>query len=75
MDIRLPGENGLHLTEKIKTRHPDTKVIIMTSYDSTEYREAAIRYGANGYISKDSLNPGQLEKLVKSIIAELNNPL
>jgi DNA-binding NarL/FixJ family response regulator len=75
MDIRLPDENGLHLTERIKTSHPDTKVIIMTSYDSMEYREAAIRYGANGYISKDSLNPGQLEKLVKSIIAELNNPL
>ena len=68
MDIRLPDENGLHLTERIKTSHPDTKVIILTGYDSVEYREAAIRCRANGYIAKDSLNPGQLETLIKSLI-------
>jgi len=68
MDIRLPDENGLHLTERIKTSHPDTKVLIMTGFDSVEYREAAIRCGANGYIAKDSLNPGQLETLIKSLI-------
>ena len=75
MDIRLPDENGLRLTERIKASHPDTKVIIMTSYDSVEYREAATRCGANGYIAKDSLTPGQIEKLVKSAVAELNKPL
>jgi DNA-binding NarL/FixJ family response regulator len=75
MDIRLPDENGLHLTERIKANHPDTKVIIMTGYDSVDYREAATRCGANGYIAKDSLTPGQIEKLVKSIAAELNKPL
>ena len=75
MDIRLPDENGLRLTERIKTSHPDTIVIIMTSYDSVEYREAATRCGANGCIAKDSLTPGQIEKLVKSAVAELNKPL
>jgi len=64
MDIRLPDTNGLHLSERIKTSHPDTKVIIMTSYDSVEYREAATRYGANGYLAKDSCKPEQLEKLI-----------
>ena len=68
IDIRLPDENGLHLTERIKTSHPDTKVLIMTGFDSVEYREAAIRCGANGYIAKDFLNPGQLETLIKSLI-------
>jgi YesN/AraC family two-component response regulator len=68
MDIRLPDENGLHLTEKIRTSHPDMKVIIMTSYDSVEYREAAVRCGANGYIDKDSLNSEQLEKLIKPFV-------
>ena len=75
MDIRLPDENGLRLAERIKASHPDTKVIIMTNYDSVEYREAATRCGANGYIAKDSLTPGQIEKLVKSAVAELNKPL
>jgi DNA-binding NarL/FixJ family response regulator len=66
MDIRLPGENGLQLTERIKTRYPDTKVVILTSYDSLEYREAAMRCGANCFIPKDSINWQQIETLVKS---------
>ena len=66
MDIRLPGENGLQLTERIKTRYPDTKVVILTSYDSLEYREAALRCGASCFLSKDSMNWEQIEALVKS---------
>ena len=68
MDIRLPGENGLQLTQKIKTRYPNAKVIILTSYDSLEYRAAALRSGANCYFPKDSLDYVQIEKLVKSIV-------
>jgi len=68
MDIRLPDENGLQLTERIKTTHPDMKVIILTGFDSVEYREAAGRCRANGYIAKDSLNPGELETLIKSLV-------
>ena len=58
----------LALAERIKKSHPDPKVVIMTGYDSVEYREAAIRCRANGYIAKDSLNPGQLETLIKSLV-------
>ncbi len=67
MDIGLPGENGLQLTQRIKTSYPDTKVIILTSHDTLEYREAAIRCGANCFITKGSLNWEQLETLVKSL--------
>jgi len=68
MDIRLPGENGLQLTQKIKAKYPGTKIIFLTSYDSLEYRNAAIRSGASCYISKDSLHCIQIGKLVKSIV-------
>jgi CheY-like chemotaxis protein len=34
MDVRLPGENGLELTRKIKADHPGIIVIILTSYES-----------------------------------------
>ena len=66
MDIRLPGENGLQLTQKIKAKYPNTTIIIVTSYDSLEYREAAIRSGGDAYIPKDSLAYVHLENLVKS---------
>jgi len=38
MDIRLPGENGLELTKKIKARYPNITIIILTGYDLPEYR-------------------------------------
>jgi DNA-binding NarL/FixJ family response regulator len=66
MDIRLPGENGLQLTRKIKGNYPETRVIILTGYDTQEYREAAVRCGADCFIAKDSMNWEILETFVKS---------
>ena len=68
MDIRLPGENGLELTRKIKADDPDVTIIILTSYDSPEYREAAIRCKADYFFSKDALTTDGIFTLVKSIL-------
>ena len=69
MDIQLPGKNGLDLTREIKANCPDTKVMILTNYDIPEYREAADRSGASAFVVKSSLNWGDLEELIKSLIA------
>ena len=53
-DLRLPGANGLELTQKIKAKYPNTIVVIITNYDLPEYREAAYRFGADHFLSKDS---------------------
>jgi len=68
MDIELPGENGLELTKKIKAEYPDTFIIILTSHDLPEYREAAIRCKADYLLSK--LKTNQICKLVKSLLLE-----
>jgi DNA-binding NarL/FixJ family response regulator len=39
MDIRLPGENGLRLTKRIKAAHPDIVIAIITNHDLPEYRQ------------------------------------
>ena len=54
MDIRLPGDNGLELTKKIKKNYPDITVIILTSYDLPEYREAARESMADYFVPKGS---------------------
>ncbi len=70
MDIQLPGEeNGLQLTQKIEMSYPDTKVMILTNYDTQEYREAAERCGVSCFVAKTSLNQGNLETLVKSLLS------
>ena len=53
-DLRLPGANGLELTQKIKAKYPNTIVVIITNYDLPEYREAAYQFGADHFLSKDS---------------------
>jgi DNA-binding NarL/FixJ family response regulator len=68
MDITLPGEDGLALTRKIKADYPGVTIIILTSHDSPEYREAAIRSRANYFLSKGSIATDEIFKLVKSII-------
>ena len=67
MDIRLPGENGLSLTKKIKANHPEMLVVVLTSYDNPEYRDAALQSGASRFVSKDSLNFEEMAALIKSI--------
>ncbi len=70
IDIRLPGQNGLELTEKIKKLFPEIAIIILTSYDLPEYREAAARFKADHFLSKDSMTHQQVNTLVKSILSE-----
>jgi DNA-binding NarL/FixJ family response regulator len=67
MDIRLPGENGLELTRKIKMNYPDITVVILTSYDLPEYRQAARQSKADHFVTKDSPTQDFLA-LVESIL-------
>jgi len=66
MDIRLPGENGLELTKKVKARYPGIIVIILTGYDLPEYREASSQY-ADYFFPKDSSTTENIFTLVESI--------
>ena len=70
MDIKLHGESGLEITKKIKARHPDISIIIITSYDLLEYREAAKQYKANHFLSKGTTTKEDILELVKSILLE-----
>ena len=72
MDIKLPRESGLEVTRKIKTQYPDMVVIILTSYDLPEYREAAFQFKANHFLSKGSATKEHIVALVKSILSERN---
>jgi CheY-like chemotaxis protein len=69
MDIRLPGENGLDLTKKIKARYPDVVVIILTGYDLPEYRNAS-QQCADYFFSKDSATTETIIALVQSLLTE-----
>ncbi len=68
MDIRLPDKNGLEITRIIKETDPAIKIIILTSYDIPEYREAAFRNGANHFLTKGSVTIEFITSLVASAL-------
>ena len=51
-DIRMPGESGLALLDKVKERHPQIPVIIMTAYSDLESAVSAFQGGAFEYLPK-----------------------
>ena len=53
MDIRMPNMNGVVATQRIKTEFPEVKVVILTTFDDSDYILNAINNGASGYLLKD----------------------
>ena len=53
LDIRMPNMNGVVATQRIKADYPDTKVVILTTFDDSDYILNAINNGASGYLLKD----------------------
>ena len=51
-DIKMPGMDGLELLKYVKGNHPNTQVIIITSYASLETSLSALRHGAYDYLFK-----------------------
>lgn len=63
LDIRMPEMDGVECIRLIKKNYPDTKVIILTTFNDDEYIIEALANGANGYILKDI----EMERLVEAI--------
>jgi DNA-binding NarL/FixJ family response regulator len=63
MDLKMPIMNGVEATRQIRTRYPDIKVLVLTTYDDDEWVFDAIQAGASGYLLKDTPR----EEVVKAI--------
>ena len=74
MDIRLPGESGLELAKKIKTNYPDVVVVMLTSYDLPEYRQAAFQSKADHFVTKDSPTQDFLALVESILLAQKQGP-
>ena len=54
MNIEMPGLDGTSATQIITNKFTDTKVLILSSYDSDEYIAKSLSVGARGYLLKDT---------------------
>lgn len=53
MDIRMPGMNGVEATREIRRALPQTRVLVLTTFDDDELVMDALMEGAAGYLTKD----------------------
>ena len=54
MDLHMPGTDGVWATAQIAADCPDTKVLVLTAFDTDAMVAAALRAGATGFLLKDS---------------------
>ena len=54
MDVEMPEMNGVEATRLITAQYPDTRVIILTTFDYEEYVFEGVKAGALGYVLKDT---------------------
>lgn len=66
MDITMPGMDGLEATRRIKTRWPDTQVLVLTMHRSDEYFIEMLKAGASGYVLK-AAEAGELLHAVRVV--------
>ncbi|OKI08017.1 DNA-binding response regulator [Streptomyces sp. CB02923] len=54
MDLRMPRCDGVEATRRIRTEHPGTEIVVLTTYADDDHLFPALEAGARGYLTKDA---------------------
>src|SRR5512132_3121512 len=63
MDIHLPGISGIEATRRIRAAHPETAVMLLSTYTSEDLPADARECGAIAYLHKEDFEPEVLERI------------
>jgi DNA-binding NarL/FixJ family response regulator len=55
LDLSMPGRSGIELIRQVKTERSDLRVLVLSMHDEQQYAVRAIRAGASGYLTKDTV--------------------
>jgi DNA-binding NarL/FixJ family response regulator len=68
VDIKMPVMDGIETTRRIVSQYPDTRVLVLTTFENDGYVVQALRAGASGYLLKDA----KPEAIVSAVLAILS---
>ena len=63
IDVRLEGESGLDVARMVRAEHPETKVVMLTSFNNDEALVSAYELGASAFV----LKTGSADALVRTV--------
>jgi two-component system, response regulator PdtaR len=66
MDLRIPVMDGIEATRIIASSHPSTRVVILSSFEDRDLRQAAADAGASAYVVKGSSSEPILEAVIRA---------
>lgn len=66
LDITMPEINGIEVTRQVSAHHPQTRVLIFSMHDKTDYILNAVQYGASGFLLKDT-NDEEIISAIRTI--------
>lgn len=69
MDINMPKKNGFEVLTELKTMGSKIPVLLLSSYSTEEYKDAAIREGAAGYLTKER-SPMMLIDAIRKVFSD-----
>ncbi|CAM3715391.1 response regulator [Mesobacillus zeae] len=67
MDLSMPGMNGIEATKIIKNKHPEIKIMMLTSFSDQDHVIPALEAGASGYQLKD-VQPDELVQCLRNLM-------
>jgi len=68
LDISMPGRSGLDILDDLHRSHPRIPVLLLTMHPEQQFARRALKAGAAGYLTKDSV-PEELKEAIKKIVA------
>ncbi|MEU5111212.1 response regulator transcription factor [Streptomyces longwoodensis] len=68
MDLRMPRCDGVEATRRIRAEHPETQVVVLTTFADDDSLFPALRAGARGYLTKDA-GGDEILRAVESVLS------
>ena len=72
LDIAMPGMSGIEIARRLKTEHPDMKILAVSAENALSTVEEMLEIGIDGFVSKSNCKPDNLIDAIRSVMNGLD---